>query len=132
MFDFFFYTFYIFYERREKGGDSVATSSFYVSVIQFLMFYSLITLIDVFSEGVVSMRNLDVNRSILLIAFLSVGAIFCFINLKRFRKKKDEIIAKCKIKTANKWFRVWMMAVMMEILFFSPVLWALLHKAICL
>ena len=132
MFDYLFQILYYYYERREKGGDSVWTASFYVSVIQFLLFYSIVNFVDIFSNGMVSIRNLNVNRNILKVAFLGVGFVFYAINLKKYRKKCNDVITKYKNNPSKNWFRIWMFMVLMAILFFSPVLWALLHKAICL
>ena len=42
MFDFFFYRLYVFYEKKERNGDSVWTAALYLTLLQFLMLYSIV------------------------------------------------------------------------------------------
>ncbi|MBQ0129080.1 MAG: hypothetical protein KBT57_04505 [bacterium] len=127
MFDFLFQALYFYFERREKGGDSVWTASFYVALLQYIMFCSLAILLDIISDGTWSVHSINLKRNVTIGLFLGIMFLFYYFNLRRYRKKKDTIIAKYKDHPANKWFRGWMYVIIMALLFFSPILWALLH-----
>ena len=130
MFDFIFQALYSYYEKKEKGGDSVWTASLYVSIIEYMVLCSFLIMLDILSQGIVSMNSFNVNKTLQKVIFLSAGALLYVINLKRYRRKKGTIIFKFKNHPANRWFRVWMIVVLMFLLVFSPVLWIVLRDLI--
>lgn len=128
MFDFIFYRLYLFYEKREKGGDSVWTASLYVTILQFLMIYSLVIFIDIFTNKVLLDTVLDGNKMIAIaISLLVIVSLFLF-NRNRYRRRFADIVSKCKKCSRNRWFKIWMVAALMMLLLLSPILWNELHK----
>ena len=130
MFDFIFYRLYLFYEKREKGGDSVWTASLYVTMLQFLMIYSLVIFIDIFTNKVLLDTILDGNKMIAIVISLAVIVSLFLFNRNRYRRKHDFIVSKCKKYPANRWFKIWMIAALMMLLLLSPILWNELHKLV--
>ena len=128
MFDFIFYRLYLFYEKREKGGDSVWSAALYVTILQFLMIYSLVIFIDIFTNKVLLDTVLDGNKMIAIaITLVAIVSLFLF-NRNRYRCRFADIVSKCKKCPANRWFKIWMVASLMMLLLLSPILWNELHK----
>ena len=130
MFDFFFYRLYVFYEKKERNGDSVWTAALYVTLLQFLMLYSVVIFIDIFSNKVLLTSVFHGNK--MLATFISVvilNSLFLF-NRYRYRHKLETIISKYKKCPGNTWFKIWMIAVIMMVLLLSPILWNEIHKLI--
>ena len=128
MFDFVFYRLYLFYERREKGRDSVWTASLYVTLLQFLMMYSIVIFIDIFTDKALLFYVLHGNKTLAIIISLVTMVSLLLVNLYHYRHKYNAIVKKCKNKAANKWFKIWMIAALMMVLLASPVLWNELYK----
>lgn len=130
MFDFIFYRLYLFYEKREKGGDSIWTASFYVTLLQFLMMYSIVIFIDIFTNKVLLNIVLHGNKTFAIIVSLVTLVSLLFVNLYYYRRKHDLIIKRFKNKYANRWFKIWMVAALMLFFLMSPILWNELHMLI--
>ena len=130
MFDFVFYQLNLFYEKREKGSDTVWTAVFYVTILQFLMLYSAFVFIDIFTNKTLSDILLGGNKTLaIIISLVSVVLLFLF-NRNRYRRKQDLIVGKYEKHPANQWFKIWMVAALMMLLLLSPILWNELHKVI--
>lgn len=129
MFDFIFYKLYLFYEKKEKGNDSVWTAALYVSILQFLMLYSIVIFIDIFSNKVL-LNDLTNNKIIVIIISLTILILLFLFNCHRYRKLHSSIVSKYKNRPTNQWFKIWMIGALMMILLLSPILWNELHKLI--
>ena len=81
MFDFVFYRLYLFYERREKGRDSVWTASLYVTLLQFLMMYSIVIFIDIFTDKALLFYVLHGNKTLAIIISLVTMVSLLLVNL---------------------------------------------------
>lgn len=130
MFDFIFYRLYLFYEKREKGGDSIWTASFYVTLLQFLMMYSIVIFIDIFTNKVLLSIVLHGNKTFAIIISLATLVSLLFVNLYHYRRKLDLITKRYKNKYTTRWFKIWMVAALMMFFLISPILWNELHKLI--
>ena len=130
MFDFIFYRLYLFYEKREKGGDSIWTASFYVTLLQFLMMYSIVIFIDIFTNKLLLSNVLHGNKTFAIIVSLATLVSLLFVNLYHYRRKLDLIIKRFKNKHTIRWFKIWMVAALMMFFLISPILWNELHKLI--
>ena len=128
MFDFIFYRFYLFYEKREKGSDTIWTAAFYVTLLQFLILYSVVIFIDIFTNKVFLDFLLGGNKAIaIIVSFVVIVSLFLF-NRNRYRRKHNYIVSKYEKHPANRWFKIWMVAALMMLLLLSPILWNELHK----
>ena len=130
MFDFVFYQLNLFYEKREKGSDTVWTAVFYVTILQFLMLYSAFVFIDIFTNKTLSDILLGGNKTLaIIISLVAVVSLFLF-NRNRYHRKHDLIVSKYEKHPPNRWFKIWMVAALMMLLLLSPILWNELHKLI--
>lgn len=130
MFDFVFYQLNLFYEKSEKGSDTVWTAVFYVTILQFLMLYSAFVFIDIFTNKTLSDILLGGNKTLAIIISLVAVVLLFLFNRNRYRRKQDLIVGKYEKHPANQWFKIWMVAALMMLLLLSPILWNELHKLI--
>lgn len=130
MFDFIFYRLNLFYEKREKGSDTIWTAAFYVTILQFLILYSAFIFIDIFTNKALSNILLGGNKMLaIFISLVAIVLLFLF-NRNRYHRKHDIIVSKYEKHPANRWFKIWIVAALMMLLFLSPILWNELHKLI--
>lgn len=130
MFDFIFYRLYVFYEKKEKNGDSVWTAAFYVTLLQFLMLYSVVIFIDIFSNKALLTSVFHDNKMLATVISIVILISLFLFNRYRYRHKLETIISKYSKCPGNKWFKIWMIAVIMMVLLLSPILWNEIHKLI--
>lgn len=130
MFDFIFYRLNLFYEKREKGSDTIWTAAFYVTILQFLILYSAFIFIDIFTNKALSNILLGGNKMLAIIISLVAVVLLFLFNRNRYRRKQDLIVGKYEKHPANQWFKIWMVAALMMLLLLSPILWNELHKLI--
>ena len=130
MFDFVFYRLNLFYEKREKGSDTIWTATFYVTILQFLILYSAFIFIDIFTNKTLSNILLGGNKMLAIIISLVAIVLLFLFNCNRYHRKHDIIVSKYEKHPANRWFKIWIVAALMMFLFLSPILWNELHKLI--
>ena len=63
MLDYIFTRLYRFYNKKEKGGYSIFSSSIFISVLRLLLFYSVVMMLDIFSGGKWSISNVQYNHT---------------------------------------------------------------------
>lgn len=128
MLDYIFTRLYCFYEKREGGGNSIFSSSIYISVIRLSLFYSIVMMLDIFSGGRLSISNLHFNHTggsvVLILAFI----VLINFDYMRYKRIHQQILIKHKKNICNKWFKIWMVVTLIIILLLSPILWKVLFK----
>ena len=130
MFDFFFYRLYVFYEKKERNGDSVWTAALYVTLLQFLMLYSVVIFIDIFLDKVLLTSVFHGNKILVTVVSIAILLVIFLSNRYHYRHKLETIISKYKKCPGNKWFKIWMIAAIMMVLLLSPILWNEIYKLI--
>ena len=128
MFDYIFTRLYQFYEKREKGGDSIFSSSIFISVLRLSLFYSIIMLLIVFSGSKLAILNLNYNRTGGSVVFILAFIALINYDYMRFKRIHRKILNKHKKNPCNRWFKIWMVAALILLLLLSPVLWRELYK----
>lgn len=128
MLDYIFTRLYRFYDKREKGGNTLFSSSIYISVLRLLLFYSIIMMIDVFSGGKISISNININHTGGSIVFILGFIILINFDYSRYKIIHKNLLDKHKNNPCNKWFKIWMVAFMILALFLSPILWKEIYK----
>lgn len=128
MFDYIFTRLYQFYEKREKGGDSIFSSSIFISVLRLSLFYSIIMLLIVFSGSKLAIFNLNYNHTGGSVVFILAFIALINYDYMRFKRIHRQILNKHNNNPCNKWFKIWMVAALIIMLLLSPVLWRELYK----
>lgn len=117
-------------KKREKGSDTIWTAAFYVTILQFLILYSVVIFIDIFTNKVFLDSLLGGNKAIAIIVSLMVIVSLFLFNRNRYRRKHNNIVSKYEKHPSNRWLKIWMVAALMMLLLLSPILWNELHKLI--
>lgn len=128
MLDYIFTRLYRFYEEREREGNSIFSSSIYISVLRMSLFYSAVMMLDIFSGGRLSILNLHFNHTGGSVVFILAFIALINYDYMRFKRIHRQILNKHKKKPCNRWFKIWMVAALIIIILLSPVLWRELYK----
>jgi hypothetical protein len=131
MLDFIFTRLYQYYEKREKGGNSVFSSSIYVSALRFLFIFSGVMMLDIFSGNKLSFSSLHFDKTLGKVLIILIFAIMMYLDYKRYKNKYKELLDKYKNSPCNDWFKIWMVGALIMILFLSPILWNEMYKLFC-
>lgn len=131
MLDYIFTRLYCFHEKREKGGNSVFSSSIYVSALRLLFIYSGVTMLGIFSGGKLTFSNLHFDKTFGKVLFVLAFIIMMFLDYKRYKNKYQKLLDMYKNRPCNNWFKIWMVGALIMILFLSPILWNELYKLLC-
>lgn len=128
MLDYIFTRLYCFYENRERGGNSIFSSSIYISVLRLSLFYSIVMMLDIFSGGRLSISNLHFNHTGGSVVFILAFIVLINFDYMRYKRIHQQILIKYKKNMCNKWFKIWMVVALILIFLFSPILWKELFK----
>ena len=86
--------------------------------------------IDIFSNKVLLTSVFHGNKMLATVISVVILISLFLFNRYRYRHKLETIISKYKKCPGNKWFKIWMIAVIMMVLLLSPILWNEIHKLI--
>lgn len=131
MLDYFFTRLYLFYEKREKGGNSIFSSSIYISAIRLLLIYSGVMMLDIFFGSRLTFSTLHFNKTLGKVLFILAFLILMYLDYKRYKHQYQKLLDNYKNSPCNNWFKIWMVGALIMILFLSPILWNEIYKLFC-
>lgn len=109
MFDYIFYRLYDFYNKNEKGVTPITTAALYLSVLQILMAFSIILIVNITLKGEITLKTFPLNSNYLKFGFVVAALLLDLYNYKKYKRKYKTLIKRYQNHKFNKKFKVWML-----------------------
>jgi hypothetical protein len=127
VFDYLFYRLYTFYEARDKKGSPLFTSALYLSFIQIVLLYVIVsTFVITTKDHFNILIGLRENKNLAKASFVILSVLLDVMNYIRYdnRQRRDELRNRYKSNKLNKRFDVWMLVPIVILLIFLPAMFS--------
>ena len=118
VFDYFYYRMLIRYGKQKWRSNPCSSASIFLCIIQTLIAYCIF----MFFRPLFVSDAANLKGWILAISIVVVMLSLYLFNYHRYKNRNEEIKEKYKDCKANKWFKDWMLFLLMLLLYFLPFL----------
>ena len=126
IFDYIYYRLFKQYSKQKWNSNPCASACLFLCTIQFLIVYC----ICMFFRPIFVPEGSDPNRTVTFVAAIVVMVSLYVFDYSRYKNKATELERKYKDSKANKWFKLWMLFVLMWLLFLLPFLVSAIVKGL--
>jgi hypothetical protein len=127
VFDYLFFRLYTFYEARDKKGSPLFTSALYLSFIQIVLLYVIVsTFVITTKDHFNILIGLRENKNLAKASFVILSVLLDVMNYIRYdnRQRRDELRNRYKSNKLNQRFDVWMLVPIVILLIFLPAMFS--------
>ena len=118
IFDYIYYRLLKQYSKQKWRSNPCSSASIFLCIIQALLVYCIF----MFLRPLFVSNAEDLKGIVLAISIAVVMLSLYLFNYHRYKNRDEEIKEKYKDCKANKWFRDWMLFLLMLLLYFLPFL----------
>lgn len=125
IFDYLFYRLYTFYEARDKNGSPLFTSALYLSFIQMVLLYVIVSMFIITTKDHFNILIwLRENKTLAKASIVILAVLLEVMNYIRYnnRQRRDELRNRFGSNKLNQRFDVWLLMPIVILLIFLPAI----------